>query len=72
MPSGHYQFKVLPFGLTHAPATFQAVMNKLFDQAHGTEHTGEVLSDFVLVFIDISMIFSKTDQSVNKHQHKVR
>ena len=32
-PFGHYQFKVLPFGLTNAPATFQTVMNKLFDQA---------------------------------------
>ena len=24
---------MLPVGLTHAPATFQAVMNKLFDPA---------------------------------------
>jgi len=31
-PMGHYQFKVLPFGLTNAPVTFQAVMNRLFCQ----------------------------------------
>ncbi|KAJ9523325.1 hypothetical protein QJQ45_005365 [Haematococcus lacustris] len=29
-PFGHYQFKVLSFGLTNAPATFQAVMNDIF------------------------------------------
>ena len=29
-PFGHYEFKVLSFGLTNAPATFQAVMNDIF------------------------------------------
>ena len=29
-PFGHYQFKVLSFGLTNAPATFQATMNDIF------------------------------------------
>jgi len=27
---GHYEFKVLPFGLTNAPATFQGMMNNIF------------------------------------------
>ena len=30
-PFGHYQFRVLPFGLTNAPGTFQAVMNNLYN-----------------------------------------
>ena len=28
-PFGHYQFKVFSFGLTNAPATFQAAMNNM-------------------------------------------
>jgi len=32
VPFGHYQFKVLSFGLTNAPATFQGVMNRIFQQ----------------------------------------
>lgn len=63
-PFGHYQFKVLPFGLTNAPATFQTVMNELFNPPHfdrnGRQHTGPILSDFLLVFIDDILVFSKT------------
>ena len=28
---GHYEFKVIPFGLKNAPTTFQETMNELFD-----------------------------------------
>ena len=40
-PLGHYEFKVLPMGITSAPATFQAVMNKIFGHL-----------DYVMVYLD--------------------
>ncbi|GJX04543.1 RNA-directed DNA polymerase [Tanacetum coccineum] len=27
---GHYEFRVMPFGFTNAPASFQALMNEVF------------------------------------------
>ena len=55
-PFGHHQFRVLPFGLTNAPGTFQAVMNNLFNPpkfcADGSLNPKHKLSEFAVVFID--------------------
>ena len=57
---GHFQFKVLCFGLTNAPATFQAVMNRVLQP---------LIGKFVLVYMDDILIYSK---SVAEHAEHMR
>ena len=61
-PLGHFEYLVLPFGLTNAPATFQSLMNDVF-----REHLGHS----VLVYLDDILVFSKTASEHVKHVEEV-
>jgi len=56
-PFGFYEYMVLPFGLTNAPATFSRIMEKAFRPHHG----------YAIVFFDGILIFSNSEEEHYTH-----
>jgi len=55
---GHYEYVVMPFGVTNAPALLMDYMNKIFHH---------FLVKFVIIFIDDILIHSRTKEEDEKH-----
>lgn len=55
---GHFHFRVMPFGLCNAPATFQCLMNAIF---------AKYIRKYVIVFLDDILVFSTDLQEHEEH-----
>ncbi len=58
-PSGHYEYRVMPYGLSNSPSVFQCFMNEVF---------WEFLHQFMIVYIDDILIYSR---NLAEHRHHV-
>ena len=59
---GHFEYTVTPFGLSNAPAAFQAHLNGIM---------ADLLDTFVIVHLDDILIFSKARESHERHIKEV-
>jgi len=55
---GHYEYSVMPFGVSNEPRVFMEYMNKIFHPC---------LDQFVVVFIDDILVYSKLEQGHMEH-----
>ena len=61
-PWGLYEWRVMPMGLTNAPATHQARLE---------EALGDVLNDFCVVYLDDIVVFSAMFEDHEQHVRQV-
>ena len=59
---GHYEFRVLPFGLTNAPATFMTLMQDIFRP---------LLDKCMVIYVDDILVYSRTKEEHDEHLRQV-
>jgi hypothetical protein len=59
---GHYEFTVVPFGLSNSPVVFMSLMNGVFR---------DYLNKFVIIFLDDIMVYSRTKEEHKQHLRMV-
>ncbi|KAL0170658.1 hypothetical protein M9458_035254, partial [Cirrhinus mrigala] len=57
-PRGHFEYLVMPFGLSNAPAVFQALVNDVLR---------DMIDQFIYVYLDDILIFSRSLQEHVQH-----
>jgi hypothetical protein len=60
MRFGHYEFIILPFGLTNSPGVFMSLINGVLR---------EYLDKFIQVFIEDILIYSRMMEELDEHLH---
>jgi hypothetical protein len=59
---GHYQFTLVPFGLSNTPVVFMCLMNGVFR---------DYLDKFFIVFLDDILVYSKLEEEHEQHLRMV-
>lgn len=57
-PLGHFEYLVMPLGLTNAPAVFQAMVNDVLR---------DMLNRFIFVYLDDISMFPRDMEEHHKH-----
>ena len=55
---GNYEWLIMPFGMANSPSSWQAIVNSIFR---------DLLGDYVVVYLDDILIYSKTRESPTHH-----
>ena len=61
-PTRHWEYLVMPFGLSNTPAVFQSLVNDVL---------WDMINKFVFVYLDDILIFSKDPEEYMTHVRKV-